>query len=165
MILGKRIKKIRKYRGMTQRELGMRLGYKEAGADIRIAQYEAGKRCPKKETLYKMAEILLVSPMQFIRPQPGSPEDIMLFFFWVEEEYPDALHLFKLEGIPDTRDKAVKYSLTLRRSDTKLPSVGMYFTYGQLDAYLNEWLVWRECLKGGQVTEAEYMEWKWNWHR
>ena len=38
MTLGKRIKRIRTYRGMTQRELGIRLGYKESGADIRIAQ-------------------------------------------------------------------------------------------------------------------------------
>lgn len=42
MTLGKRIKRIRTYRGMTQRELGIRLGYKESGADIRIAQYEMG---------------------------------------------------------------------------------------------------------------------------
>lgn len=50
MTLGKRIKRIRTYRGMTQRELGIRLGYKESGADIRIAQYEMGHRKPKKDT-------------------------------------------------------------------------------------------------------------------
>ena len=77
MTLGKRIKRIRTYRGMTQRELGIRLGYKESGADIRIAQYEMGHRKPKKDTLYKMAEILSVSPIQFIRPKQGSPEDLM----------------------------------------------------------------------------------------
>ena len=31
MTLGKRIKRIRTYRGMTQRELGIRLGYKDPG--------------------------------------------------------------------------------------------------------------------------------------
>lgn len=97
MTLGKRIKRIRTYRGMTQRELGIRLGYKESGADIRIAQYEMGHRKPKKDTLYKMAEILSVSPIQFIRPKQGSPEDLMQMFFWLEEENKAAIHVFKIE--------------------------------------------------------------------
>ena len=148
---------------MTQKELGMRLGYKESGADIRIAQYEMGHRKPKKETLYKMAEILSASPVHFIRPKPGSPEDVMQFLFWLEEECPEALHLIKVEGQPEYGDKTASYAVALGGTHVKMPSVGIGFTYGHMDAYLNEWLVWRECLKEGQVTETEYLEWKWKW--
>lgn len=147
MTLGKRIKRIRTYRGMTQRELGIRLGYKESGADIRIAQYEMGHRKPKKDTLYKMAEILSVSPIQFIRPKQGSPEDLMQMFFWLEEE-----------------NKAAIYALSLGSNDAQSPFIGIRFSYGQMEAYLNEWMVWRECLANGQITEQEYLDWKWNWH-
>ena len=38
MILGERIKRIRTFRGLTQRELGLKLGYEERNADVRVAQ-------------------------------------------------------------------------------------------------------------------------------
>ena len=41
MVLGERIKRIRTFRGLTQRELGLKLGYEERNADVRIAQYES----------------------------------------------------------------------------------------------------------------------------
>ena len=46
MVLGERIKRIRTFRGLTQRELGLKLGYEERNADVRIAQYESGYRVP-----------------------------------------------------------------------------------------------------------------------
>ncbi len=51
MVLGERIKRIRTFRGLTQRELGLKLGYEERNADVRIAQYESGYRVPKNNTL------------------------------------------------------------------------------------------------------------------
>ena len=54
MILGERIKRIRTFRGLTQRELGLKLGYEERNADVRIAQYESGYRVPKKILLWKL---------------------------------------------------------------------------------------------------------------
>ena len=58
MILGERIKRIRTFRGLTQRELGLKLGYEERNADVRVAQYESGYRVPKKDTLMEIARIL-----------------------------------------------------------------------------------------------------------
>ena len=49
MILGERIKRIRTFRGLTQRELGLKLGYEERNADVRVAQYESGSRTPKTD--------------------------------------------------------------------------------------------------------------------
>ena len=46
MILGERIKRIRTFRRLTQRELGLKLGYEERNADVRVAQYESG--CSQK---------------------------------------------------------------------------------------------------------------------
>lgn len=40
MTIGQRIKKIRNFRGMTQKQLGMLLGFGDNG-DVRIAQYES----------------------------------------------------------------------------------------------------------------------------
>ena len=38
MTVGDKIKKIRTFRGMTQKELGLAIGFEEKGADNRIAQ-------------------------------------------------------------------------------------------------------------------------------
>ena len=67
MKLGARIRKIRMFRNITQKELGRRLGYGENSADVRIAQYESGQRTPKQETLIRIAEILEVDVRKFFK--------------------------------------------------------------------------------------------------
>lgn len=47
MAIGERIHFFRTLRGMTQKYLGVRLGFDEKSADVRIAQYESGTRSPK----------------------------------------------------------------------------------------------------------------------
>ena len=44
MTVGDKIRKIRTFRGMTQKELGVAIGLEEKGADNRIAQYETNYR-------------------------------------------------------------------------------------------------------------------------
>ena len=50
-------------RGMTQKYLGMTLGFPEKSADVRLAQYETGSRTPKADLTAALAEVLDVSPM------------------------------------------------------------------------------------------------------
>lgn len=47
-MVGERIKRIRTFRGLTQRELGLKLGYEKRNADVRVVQYESGYRVPQK---------------------------------------------------------------------------------------------------------------------
>ena len=51
MATGERIRHIRNLRGMTQKQLGMAIGFDEKTADIRIAQYESGTRTLKEKLL------------------------------------------------------------------------------------------------------------------
>ena len=84
MVLGERIKRIRTFRGLTQRELGLKLGYEERNADVRIAQYESGYRVP-----------------------------IMLTFLWLDKDDRSTIHLFQLVRNPGkcnaSDDKSVRY--------------------------------------------------------
>ena len=43
-IMGDKIHRIRDFRGMTQKQLGIAVGFDEKSADVRIAQYESGTR-------------------------------------------------------------------------------------------------------------------------
>ncbi len=58
MTLGEKIKFARQLRGMTQKELGLKVGFSESTADNRIRQYEIGKMKPKADKLELIAEAL-----------------------------------------------------------------------------------------------------------
>lgn len=57
---GRKLKHLRQKNHLTQKELGIALGFSEDSADVRIAQYEADARKPRDEILVKMAKILCV---------------------------------------------------------------------------------------------------------
>lgn len=80
---GQRLKFIRRFRGMTQKELGILMGYSEKTADIRIAQYEKNTRIPKVETVAKFAEILSVSPVAFSQTICSSAEELLQSMYWL----------------------------------------------------------------------------------
>ena len=61
-IIGDKIHRIRDFRGMTQKQLGMAVGFDEKSADVRIAQYESGTRTPKQALVELLAEALDVNP-------------------------------------------------------------------------------------------------------
>ena len=165
MTVGDKIKKIRTFRGMTQKELGLAVGFEEKGADNRIAQYETNYRVPKRELLDKIAKALRVDRQNFYTVSPGSAEDFMRTFFWLDEDSPGAIRLFQLvrnpgrEGISD--DTAVRYNDSL--DWPAYPPVGMYFQYGLVDEFMREWLLRQQELRSGEITRDEYFEWKLNW--
>lgn len=45
---GEKIKHLRKKNHLTQKQLGLAIGFSEGCADTRIAQYESGQRTPKE---------------------------------------------------------------------------------------------------------------------
>ena len=59
MQIGEKIKRIRTFRKLTQKELSKLLGLGENG-DNRIAQYETNYRVPKKDFLKEIAKALNV---------------------------------------------------------------------------------------------------------
>ena len=48
-VMSNRIRWFRNRIGLTQKQLGMRVGFPDSNADIRIAQYEVGTRKPKAD--------------------------------------------------------------------------------------------------------------------
>lgn len=75
--IGQRLKFVRRFRRLTQKELGLLMGYSEKTADVRIAQYEKNARTPNAETTAKLAEVLKVSPVVFSPTICASREDLL----------------------------------------------------------------------------------------
>ena len=166
MTVGEKIKLIRTFRGMTQRELGVKVGLDEKGADNRMAQYETNYRVPKKDMLYDIAKALDVNPLNFVSEVPGSVEDIMQTFFWLDEDNRGAINLFSLIR-SNKKEKATTKAVAQYDGNDDYwpdePPVGIWFNYGLVDEFMREWMIRKQELTNKEITEAEYLDWKLNW--
>lgn len=89
---GEKINRVRRYRKMTMREVGMALGFDEVSSSVRMAQYENSSRSPKAELLLSMAKVLGVRPER-IAPAPEDPIDAVIeHILWLDEESPDVFY-------------------------------------------------------------------------
>ena len=87
MKIGDRICLFRNLRGMSQKELGLLVGFSETSAETRVAQYEVGKRKPKAELAEAFAKALKVSPFALRIPDIKSPLLLMHILFALEDDY------------------------------------------------------------------------------
>jgi len=148
MAVGDRIKRVRNFRGMTQKELGLALGYAENTADVRIAQYESGTRTPKEGTLRKISEVLDVNYRSLYEPSLYAAEDIMFTLFELDEHYGGTT-------IYDVDDNSDPYF--------PLHQKAVAFNSRLLDGFFAEWQQRKKDLADGVISKAEYTEWKLNW--
>ena len=87
MAIGERIRFIRNLRGMTQKWLGMAVGFPEKTADIRLAQYESGTRTPKAELTNQLAQALEIAPEALNVPNIENYNGVMHTLFALEDLY------------------------------------------------------------------------------
>lgn len=144
MAIGERIHFFRNLRGMTQKYLGMMLGFPEKSADVRLAQYETGTRTPKAELTASLANILDVSPQALAVPDIDSYIGLMHTLFTLEDRY--GLQI-------DEADGEVCLRVNVRK--------------GKDAARLHEMLCsWRQAaamLKAGEITQEEYDRWRYKY--
>ena len=142
MNIGEKIKRIRQHRRMTQKELGELV---DLSAN-RIAQYEMGYRVPKKPLLNQIAEALRVSPLALSDGGNGPANDILEQLFWLDEEQPGVIKL-----VPTERGTA-RYNAN--------PNFALRYDDNDL---LKDWSAVQKKLYAGEITQAEYFEWKIMW--
>lgn len=143
MAIGERIRYIRKLRKLTQTVLGVRIGFPESSAEVRIAQYETGTRTPKENGIKVMSDILEVSPLALKVPDIDSNLGLMHTFFALED----------------------MYGLEIKAEDDKL--MFRFKDERKLDPsfcqMLFAWAQQTEKLKNGEITKEEYDEWRYNY--
>lgn len=82
---GRKLKYLRQKNHLTQKELGIALGFPEDSADVRIAQYEADARKPRDETLAEMSKMLGVPIDILTVPVLSEPREYEVASFWMHE--------------------------------------------------------------------------------
>lgn len=85
MTLGSRIQKYRNLHNLSQKELGIKVGFSPSTADVRISQYESDKKCPKWEIREKIAEALDVDISALYTETIQNNVDVVRTFFFMEE--------------------------------------------------------------------------------
>ena len=85
MTLGEKIKEYRLLHDMTQKELGIKVGFSAVTADTRIRQYEKDTMAPKSDIRNRLVQALDVDPSALSDINIRSIEDIVRVFFFMEE--------------------------------------------------------------------------------
>lgn len=148
MTIGEKIKIARNHRGLTQKELGIKLGFDENSTDVRIAQYESGTRTPKENLLSEIANILDVNINSLKNPSLENTETFIHLLFDLEQES-KKMHTnnFSIISVPDELGN---------------PQPAIQFHNHLLNEFLSEWQLRRSELSDGIITEEEYAEWMMN---
>jgi Predicted transcriptional regulators len=144
MAIGERIRFFRNLRGMTQKYLGMQVGFPEKTADIRMAQYESGSRTPKADLTNNLAEVFGISAQALTVP------DIDI--------YNGLMHtLFTLEDLYGIRIDKLSDEVCIRLDK------GMGANYITMFEMFSVWQKQAEKLKNGEISKEEYDNWCYNY--
>ena len=144
MAIGERIHFFRNLRGMTQKYLGVMVGFPEKSADVRLAQYETGARTPKADLTASLANALDVSPQALAVPDIDSYIGLMHTLFTLEDRY--GLQI-------DEADGEVCLKVDVRKNKDA----------AELHKMLCSWRQAAAMLKTGEITQEEYDRWRYRY--
>lgn len=144
MAIGERIHFLRTLRGMTQKYLGVMVGFPEKSADVRLAQYETGARSPKADLTASLANALDVSPQALAVPDIDSYIGLMHTLFTLEDRY----------GLKiDEADGEVCLKVDVRKNKDA----------AELHKMLCSWRQAAAMLKTGEISQEEYDRWRYRY--
>lgn len=143
MAIGERIRFFRNLCGMTQKYLGIQVGFPEKTADIRMAQYESGTRTPKEDLTNTLAEVLEVSPKALSVPDIESEQGLMHTFFALEDLYGLKVELVDGEAVLHIESKGTEHPDTAE--------------------LISAWAEQSAKYKAGEITKDEYDKWRYNY--
>lgn len=141
MAIGERIHFFRILRGMTQKYLGMLVGFPERSADVRLAQYETGTRKPKAELTAALAQALDVSPHTLDVPDIDSYVGLMHTLFTLEDLY--GLTVSEADG-----EVCLKVNKDKGKDAVELLKM------------LYAWKEQTDKLSSGEISREEYDKWR-----
>ena len=144
MAIGERIHFFRTMRGMTQKYLGMLLGFPEKSADVRLAQYETGARTPKADLTASLANALGVSPLALSVPDIDSYLGLMHTLFTLEDRY--GLVIDEVEG-----DVCLRVNVRHSKDAARLHEM------------LCSWCQAVAMLKVGEISQEDYDHWRYRY--
>ena len=143
MAFGERIRRFRNMIGMTQQELGTKLGFSEKSAVIRVGQYENENRKPKQDMINNMAYIFDVASESITVPDIDNYIGLMHTLFALEDRY--GLTVTMLDG-----QICLKQDINHSNYNRSLADD------------LQSWYDKKSKLTSGSILASEYDHWRYN---
>lgn len=144
MAISERIHFFRNLRGMTQKYLGLQLGFPDKSADVRMAQYETGSRTPKADITAALAQVLDVAPEALNVPDIDSYIGLAHTFFALEDIY--GITVSEADG-----------ELCLKVNADKGKNVT------EVIRMLAAWNEQKAKLDAGEIDKETYDQWRYNY--
>ena len=144
MAIGERIRFFRNMKGITQKYLGMVVGFPERSADVRMAQYETGSRTPKADLTKTLADFFDISPDALTVPDIDTDIGLMHTLFALEDIR--GLTIGEIDG---------EVCLRLDKSKGK--------TYANMLDMLSAWAEQAKKLEAGEITREDYDRWRYHY--
>lgn len=157
MSIGERLLFFRKLRNITQKKLGIQVGFTERNAESRMTQYENNRRTPKEELIKAFAHFLDVSPDAISVPDIDSYMGVMFTLFAIEDRF----------GITHTIDDNGKIYMditpgifqpalnkTIPQDNPELNTL-----YRMIRSYAEQ----TKKYLSGEITKEEYDEWRYHY--
>jgi len=132
-LLGRKILKLRKRRGLTQEQLAEETGLSQSA----IRSYELGDRNPKSQHLEKIAQVLDVRPEAFTGLEVMTNDQAIHMLFRLDES--GRLEPTEIDGVP----------CLIPASRNK-----------QISRAMQAWVEKENEFQEGQLAPEEYEEWK-----
>ncbi len=144
MAIGERIRFFRNMKGITQKYLGMVVGFPDRSADVRMAQYETGSRTPKADLTKTLADYFGISTNALTVPDIDT--DIGLMHT-----------LFALEDIRGLTIGEFNGEVCLRLDKSRGTA------YLAMFEMLSAWAEQARKLGAGEITKEDYDRWRYNY--
>lgn len=179
--IGTKIARIRKFRGMTQAELGVALGLNPTNASIRVSQYESNKKIPKDDMIIKIAEALDIHPCQLNEELAGECFPIVQMF-WFEEATHFVGELFPFLLEPSDENNQNDEEIDYEHDDEQFNKAEEFYgTVGKKRAnalwgleyhdeqnsyfnkYVLEYMDKKRAYFHKEIDKKEYFDWKIRW--
>ena len=143
MAIGQRIKFFRNRKGMTQKQLGEKLGFKGKTSDVRMAQYESEARVPKIDLVKQMSQIFDVNTHALTVPDIDTHIGLMHTLFALEDMY--GIKIGEIDG---------ELCLRLDREHKE---------YQHLFEPFHAWQQMAAKLEAGEISQEKYDNWRYNY--
>ena len=131
---------------MTQKFLGLQVGFSERTADIHMAQYEAGTRTPKEDLTKALAHALDVSPDALTVPDIDTYIGLIHTLFALEDLY--GFKIDRLDG---------EICIRINRQNGS--------TFAKMTGLLEPWEEMAQKYRNGEISREEYDQWRYRYPR
>lgn len=131
MTVGEKIRKYRKEKGLSQKDLAIKCKMSEPA----IRNYELGNRTPNEKQLEIIALALGVSIYAISDPNLDTEHGVMHAFYYLEENY----------------------NFKIKKEGSEVSLVCNNIDYIER---MSDWAEIYNKFKSGEITEEEYQEWK-----